>query len=352
MQLWIHVHNIEVMQNLETLLLSDDKQVAKWFMKNLPWEIYEALSPQYEFQVVSAIQIRKVFWWWIFKNIKWIYFWSDQCEFLIPTVSEIQKAVELLKTFDKKYVSNELKKFTLLTSYYWNSLIRDRLIEVFEYLNSNALTINPKTWKVEVVVNDLWTLKLLSNYTNLLPVLWRLLVKTLKNPIIDTLWIEKWVHVPWEMMKNKSKEEISKIRKNISENQLEWIWNSSLSNSYFINFFNKYNINRYWIDYLIDFNNLYQTEHIIDIYYPYALVYVWRLCDTAAIDDVRRWYYPIDDICRRTCWKYDINIKDFETVWYKLVSRWNSSYKTQIELNLDANVLDKYENRLIYSPLI
>lgn len=352
MQLWIHAHNIEIMQNLENLLLSDDKNVAKWFMKNLPWEIYENVSPQYELQVVSAMQIRKVFWWWIFKNIKWIYFWSDQCEFLLPTIQEIQKAIELLKEFDKKYVSNELKRFTLLTSFYWNWIIRERLIENLDYLNCNASNINPKTWLVEIVVNDLWTLKLVQSYDKLVPILWRLMVKTLKNPIIDTLWIDKWVHIPWEMMKNKSKEDINEIRKKISDKQLEWIWNSALTNHFFLDFFEKYNIDRYWIDYIKDFQSLYKTDKIIDIYYPYALVYVGRLCDTAAIDDVRRWYYPIDDICRRTCNKYDINLKDFDSVWYKLVLRWNSSYKTQVELALDDELINKYENRLVYSPLV
>ncbi|MEF2175874.1 MAG: hypothetical protein V3575_05355 [Candidatus Absconditabacteria bacterium] len=340
------------MQNLENLLLSDDKNVAKWFMKNLPGEIYENVSPQYELQVVSAMQIRKVFGGGIFKNIKGIYFGSDQCEFLLPTIQEIQKAIELLKEFDKKYVSNELKRFTLLTSFYGNGIIRERLIENLDYLNCNASNINPKTGLVEIVVNDLGTLKLVQSYDKLVPILGRLMVKTLKNPIIDTLGIDKGVHIPGEMMKNKSKEDINEIRKKISDKQLEGIGNSALTNHFFLDFFEKYNIDRYGIDYIKDFQSLYKTDKIIDIYYPYALVYVGRLCDTAAIDDVRRGYYPIDDICRRTCNKYDINLKDFDSVGYKLVLRGNSSYKTQVELALDDELINKYENRLVYSPLV
>jgi hypothetical protein len=60
MQLWINTTNIKILENIESILYSDDRQVAKWFMTNLPGEVYENLSPQYEYQVMSAMQIRKI----------------------------------------------------------------------------------------------------------------------------------------------------------------------------------------------------------------------------------------------------------------------------------------------------
>ena len=357
MQLRINTVNLKVLENLENILYSDDRKIGKRFAENLPWEVYDNLSPQYEIQVLSSMQIRKNLWPKSIKNIKWIYFWTEQCEFLLPNVEEIKKAVVLLKEFDKKYVTKDIKQFVFLTPYYWNQIIRDRLIEDLEYLNENAWYINKKTKTVEVVVNDFWTLRLLEKYSNLKPILGRLIVKTLKTPIVDTLWMEKNVHIPWELMKNKSQEEIIKIKKQIAQNQKKWIASSAISNKYFTNFFEKKWLYRYWIDYLKDSKELYKPiswkdEIKIDIYYPYANVFVWRLCDTSAIEDIKRWYYPIDKVCPRTCWKYDMFIKNMETVWYKLFQRWNAQYKSQVELELYEDTIEKYENRLIYTPLI
>ncbi len=358
MQLWINTPNLKILENIESILFSDDRKVAKRFMENLPWEVYENLSPQYEIQVMSAMQIRKNLWGNIFKNIKGFYFWTEQCEFLLPTLDEIKKAIELIKKFDKKYVTKEIKKFVFVTPYYWNHTIRERLIENLQYINENAKYINPKLWYVEVVVNDFWTIKLIENFENLKPILWRLLVKTLKNPIVDTLGIEKNVHIPGKLMKNKTAEEIQNLKKQLAENQKKGFSRTSLTNKYFINWAKKNNIARFWIDFqnIIDFSHItdfFEKENLnLDIWYPYALVFVWRLCDTSAIENIKRWYFPTDEVCPRTCLKYDLFIKNFETVGYKIIQRWNAQYKTQLNLDLPKQTLEKYNFRLIYQPLI
>lgn len=352
MQLRINAVNNKVLENLESLLYSDDKELAKWFMTNLPWEVYEKLSPQYELQVISSMQIRKLLWWWIFKNIKWIYFWTEQCEFLLPTLSETKKAIELLKEFDKKYTSKEVKQFVFISPYYWNPTIRTRMIEILWYLNENAHHINTKTKQVEIVVNDFWTINLLKQYPNLKPLIWRILIKTLKNPIVDTFWLEENLHVAGESIKNKSLKEVKEIKHEIAENQKQWFARSALNNDYFLKFLSRNEILRAWIDYMEHRENLYNTKIDIDIYYPYALLFVGRLCDTSAIENIRRWYYPTDELCPRTCRKYDMFIKDLETVWYKLIQRWNAQYRSQTELELPLDTVEKYNNRLIYTPMI
>ena len=130
MQLRINIVNNQIFENIESILYSDDRKVAQWFIKNLPWEIYENLSPQYELQVLSAMQIRKILGGNIFKNIKWFYFWTEQCEFLLPTIEEIKRAIDIMKQFDKKYVTKEIKKFVFVTPYYGNPQIRKRLIHI------------------------------------------------------------------------------------------------------------------------------------------------------------------------------------------------------------------------------
>jgi hypothetical protein len=47
----------------------------------------------------------------------------------------------------------------------------------------------------------------------------------------------------------------------------------------------------------------------VDLYYPWALIFTGRLCDTSAIENPSRGYYATDDICPRTCNRYDINYK-------------------------------------------
>ncbi len=371
MQLWINTVTLQILENIENILFSDDRTIAQWFMKHLPGEVYEELSPQYELQVMSWMQIRKTLGGNVFKNIKGFYFGTEQCEFLLPTLDEVKKAIEFIKQFDKKYVTNKLKQFVFVSPYYWHRQIRQRLIEILQYLNENAKSINPQIWYVEVVVNDFGTLKLLQDFENLKPILGRLLVKTLKNPIVDTFGLEKNIHIPWVMMKNKSLEEIEELKKQLAAWQMEFFKTTSLTNDKFLAFFEKYGINRFGLDYLvnIDYKKIVQQSQTIgnaitdnkeaenkgielDIYYPYALIFVWRLCDTSAIENIRRGYYPVDEVCPRTCMKYDLFIKNFETVWYKLIQRWNAQYKTQINLFLPQEVVEDYRHRLIYQPLI
>lgn len=362
MQLRINITNNNIFENIEDLLFADDRSVAWRFMKNLPWEVYENLSPQYELQVISSIQIKKLLWSNAFKNIKGFYFGTEQCEFLMPTLEETKKAIQFTKDFDKKYTSKDIKRFVFLTPYFGNMQMRDRLQENLQYLNDNAHFINPKTINgelnkdgksvVEVVINDYGVLHMVKHFPNLVPVLGRILVKTLKNPIVDTLWLEKNVHIPWELMKNKLPEEINEIKHKIAENQKRWMWRSALNNDYFLKFLNRKLIDRAWIDYLQEFSTLYDTTVNIDIYYPYALIFIGRLCDVSAVQNIKRGYYPIDEICPRTCWKYEINIQNFDTVWYKVIQKWNAGYKSQAELNLPAQTIEKYGNRLIYTPLM
>ncbi len=355
MQLRIQVYNNNIFKNLENILYSDDRQVARWFMQNLPGEVYEQLSPQYEIQVQSGMQIRKTLGPNAIKNIKWFYFGTEQCEYLMPTLAEVKEAIQIMKDFDKKYVTKDIKQFVMVTPYYGHTKIKDRILEVLQYLHQNAYQINPKTKIVEVVINDWGTWQLIKkhNLDKLKPILWRLLVKTLKNPLVDTFGLEKNVHIPGEMMKNKTPQQIQELKKQIANNQRKGFGRSALNNQYFIRFLDKKWIQRAGIDYQQDYPSLYQVDDIpIDVYYPYALIFVGRLCDTSSLENVRRWYYAIDEICPRTCLKYDLNIQNFDTVGYKILQRGNAQFKSQISLNIPQDALEKYENRLIYAPLI
>ena len=88
------------------------------------------------------------------------------------------------------------------------------------------------------------------------------------------------------------------------------------------------------------------------MYYPWALVFSWRLCDTSAIENPSRWYYAVDDICPRTCNRYDVSYK-IKTVWYNLIQRWNAWYRSELNLDYLKEDFTKNENnRIVFAPFI
>jgi hypothetical protein len=61
----------------------------------------------------------------------------------------------------------------------------------------------------------------------------------------------------------------------------------------------------------------------VDVYYPWALIFTGRLCDTSAVENPSRGYYATDDVCPRSCDRYDVSYK-IKTVGYKMIQRGNA----------------------------
>lgn len=335
---------------LEWYLLStkEDRDIAGFIMNNYKWEIASDLSPQYDINFSSIRELKKKFWKDVFGKISWIYYGSDNCEFLAPTQDEVKKAYEKFLEFNKTYPPHKARIFTLVTPYVGDKML-ERLEETLTYLNN----IKSKT-PLEIVVNDFGVLNLLNKkYTNLKPVIGRLIHKTLKNPLIDTYWYE--AHPAGESIKNKTSGEIEILRESIVENQKEFYSSSELSNKYFQTFLDKFNIKNVWIDYLEKREELYNKANYsnknLDIYYPWAVVFTGRLCDTCGIKNPLKWITATDSICPRWCKDYDIffNIK---TTGYYLTQRWNAGYRSQINLDY-LNLSNTGEDyRLVFAPFI
>lgn len=352
MQLFIHIWtNLEYFKLLnEGFLLSmwkSDREIANFISENYPWELAENISPQYEVNFVSIREIKRRFWPEVFNKIDWIYYGSDNCEYLVPYKNEVEKAIEEFKNFNKLYPPHKVRIFTLVTPYVWDKML-SFLEESLEYLNNLSIK-NP----IEVVVNDFWVLNLLhKKYTNLKPVFWRVIHKLLKTPLIDTYWYE--VHPAWELIKNKSEQEKKVLRDEIIKWQLKFYNSSEVSLDIYQNFLKKYKIERVALDYMQNREELYKNYDSIwiDLYYPWALVFTWRLCDTSAIENPSRGYYATDDICPRTCNRYDIHYK-IKTVWYNLLQRWNAWYRSEINLDyLNEDFIKSENNRLIFAPFV
>lgn len=352
MELHIHIptnlKHFDILLDWYLLSHKDDREVAGFVMNNYKWEIAEDLSPQYDVNFSSIREMKKKFWKDVFAKISGIYYGSDNCEFLVPYEHEAKEAYSKFLEFNQKYPPHKPRIFTLATPYLGNAML-EHLEKTLEYLNN----IKTKT-QIEVVVNDLWTISLLNKkYTNLKPVIGRLMNKTLKNPLIDTYWYE--AHPAGESIKNKTSQEIEITRNEIVKHQKEFFSSSELSLKYYQNFCKKFGINNVWIDYQENRENLFNKDNYtnfnLDIYYPWAIVFTGRLCDTCGIKNPTKWMYATDDICPRICKEFDIfyNIK---TVWYNLTQRWNAWYKSQT--NLDYLNLDKiWENyRLVFAPFI
>lgn len=350
----LHIHiwtNLEYFRLLnEGFLLSTwktDREIANFFVQNFPWELAENISPQYEINFMAIRELKKRFWQEVFNKIDGVYYWSDNCEYLVPYKNEVEEAMSLFREFDKKYPPHKTRTFTLVTPYVWNKML-EKLDETLDYLN-NLNIKNP----IEIVVNDLWVLRLLTTkYTRLKISFWRVIHKLLKTPLIDTYWYE--VHPSWELIKNKSSIEIEKLRNEIIKWQLKFYASSEVTLDEYKGFLEKHKIQRVAIDYMEKREELFKNEKNIwiDLYYPWALVFTWRLCDTSAVENPSRWYYAIDEICPRTCNRYDISYK-IKTVWYNLIQRWNAAYRSELNLDyLKDDFIINENNRLIFAPFI
>lgn len=324
-----------------------DRDIASFFMQHFPWELAENISPQYEVNFLALRELKKKFWWEVFQKISGIYYWSDNCEYLSVYEHEVKEAIELFHEFNKKFPPHTIRTFTLVTPYMWDVML-EKLEKTLEYLNS--LTIkNP----IEVVVNDFWVLRLLATkYTNLKPVFGRVIHKILKTPLIDTFGYE--VHPTWELIKNKSVQEIEKLKKDIIAWQLKFYASSEVSLELYQKFLQKYRVERVAIDFMEKREELFKnsSEVWIDLYYPWALVFTWRLCDTSGIENPSRAYYATDDICPRTCNRYDVSYK-IKTVWYNLIQRGNAAYRSELNLDyLPEEFIKNQNNRIVFAPFI
>jgi len=373
MKLFIHVWtNLEYFKLLtEWFLLSQwkkDRDIASFVMQNFPWELAETISPQYEINFMAIREIKKRLWPDYFNKIEGIYYWSDNCEYLWATKEELEQAIELFKEFNKNFPPHTVRTFTFVTPYVWDKML-ERLDESLEYLNDLKIKN-----KIEVVVNDLWILRLLNKkYTNLKPVFWRVIHKLLKTPLIDTYWYD--VHPAWELIKNKSTQEIKKLKDEIVKWQLKFYSSCEASLEEYKWFLSRYWVERVALDFMEKREDLYSffadtsslklwstwatkdrqvQDHIvwIDLYYPWALIFTGRLCDTAWINNPTKWFYATDDVCGRACNKYDIFYK-VKTVWYKMIQRWNAGFRSELNLDyLPDEFIKNDNNRMVFAPFI
>jgi len=354
MELFIHLWtNLEYFDLLNSWKLlsqwKNDRELANFFMQNFPGELAENISPQYEINFASIREIKRKFGQDYFNKISWIYYWSDNCEYLAPAKQEIEKAIEKFQIFNKNFPPHCVRSFTLVTPYV-GDLMLGRLDETLDYLNDLQIKN-----QIEVVVNDFWVLNLINKkYKNLKIIFWRLIHKILKTPLVDTYGYN--AHPAGELIKNKSEQEKLKLREEIVKWQMRFYNSAEVSLDVYRNFLNKFSVSRVTLDFMEKREELFDNSRFedfwVDLYYPWALVFTGRLCDTSAIENEKRWFYAVDEICPRTCNRYDIFYK-IKTSNYKMIQRWNSGFRSELNLDfLKEDFIKNTKNRLVYSPFI
>lgn len=350
LHLWTNTEYFEILNKWAMLSQwKNDRELAQFFMENFPWELAETISPQYEVNFMWIREIKKRFWKEAFNKISGIYYWSDNCEYLAAYKKDIVKAIEEFKRFNKNYPPHKVRSFTFVTPYVGDTMMKF-LEESLEYLN-NLQIKNP----IEVVVNDYGVLRVVTQkYKNLKPIFWRVIHKLLKTPLIDTFGYE--AHPAWELIKNKSEQEKLAMRDEIVKWQMKFYSSSEVSLEVYRGFLEKFWIERVTIDYMEKRQALFDNSRFgdigIDLYYPWALIFTGRLCDTSGIENPSKAMYATDDICPRTCNRYDVFYK-IKTSGYKMLQRGNSGYRSELNLDfLSDDFIKNKKNRLVFAPFI
>gem|GEM_PF-610070 len=154
MQLFLHLGtDLEYFKLLnEGFLLpsgKEQKEIAAFFSRHFPGELAENISPQYEVNFQAIKELKRKFGPDVFKKIDGIYYGSDNCEYLIPHVHEVKKALEYFAEFNKNFPPHAPRSFTLVTPYVGDKML-EHLKKTLTYLHEVSLK-KP----IEIVVNDL-----------------------------------------------------------------------------------------------------------------------------------------------------------------------------------------------------
>jgi len=336
MKLYLHYANLQQLkENFDDLFETKSEEEIKSFLKVLEYQ-----DQQVSFQYLTQLETMKVlkdpqyFGSTIKAHLYWFYFWNDTCEHLIPTLKEFQDfEYYISEILNKGPQSTRKKTLSLVTPDVWNYWVK-RLKVLFDYLEE-------KKYTTEVIVNDLWVLNLINTkYTKLKPILWRLLNKFQRNPIIDK---NPDPQVPWSLGKG--------VYEKIKSFQSLYYNSIPTELKEFIMSYKKYNIERFWVDW-VWFGLQENTNESLDIYFPYSSVAHWRNCATRWIQEKTGEYYVQDITCARYCQKYDIFLwQGTHERW--ITQRWNWVWKKYWELTkINRDILENENTRLVYQPFI
>lgn len=255
-----------------------------------------------------------------------LYFGQEFCEYLIPTLDEVNKAY---------YISRQLGwDFTYVAGFSTDTGI--------EKIRKNLEFLNHENQDIEVTVNDWGLVNIIhSEFPALRPILGRLLVKQMRLARFPS------TQPPFNM------KGLDASMVDIAQNQKRMLRRLNLSIEAYREELIRLGIKRAEIDIVpqgveidpLNWNISFST------YYPWAYVTGSRNCSTAAIDDPRREYVVVDKPCSRACRRFNrtSNVDQFRT---NILQRGNTVFAFTYEfagpyLNREIPV-----DRLVFEPYI
>jgi len=191
-----------------------------------------------------------------------IYYGTEFCQNLIPTLDDLKRIFSLVK--------RKKKNFTLLTPYVTDFGVK-KIAPLLEFLDTQAQ-------RIEVVFNDWGVFKLIrEGYKNLEPVLGRLLTKQRRDPRAYDILLNR--QKAKKIFDKKSKKTAIIIPKKVPLSLYEHFKASVINMPIFQKFLLDNNIKRVEIDNLVWDMKIEMPKEIgVSVYLPYAYVTTTRLC--------------------------------------------------------------------------
>lgn len=256
-------------------------------------------------------------------DIERIYFGAETCEYLIPTLSDVQKAL--------KYCQENEYGFTLVTPY-GGPRAMQKIRELLQFLSDKE--------DIEIVVNDFGALHMvIEEFKNLKPVIGRLLIKMKRDPRFSISGYD---------IANANLKNISRVE----GNQSEALQNSSFENELVQHFLAENNVSRLGVDSVPQgFNKkiIKKWKLPVDIYWPWTYITSGRNCTIAAHTDASRAYHLTEKPCQKQCKMYEFRFESDKHM-FLTVQRGNAVWMNS-ETNHEEYFKAGFE-RLVFMPYI
>lgn len=218
------------------------------------------------------------------RNFERIYYGTEFCQNLIPSLDNLKKVFS--------QVSERGKKITLLTPYVTGAGL-GKLERLFRYLDGQSI-------KTEVVFNEWGVFKIIrENYRNIEPVLGRLLTKQRRDPRASDILFSK--QKAKRVADPKAKTTIILVPKGVPPSLYESFKASLINVPVFQKFLLANNIRRVEIDNLAWEMKIEVDRKIgVSIYLPYAYVTTTRVCGLLNLSY---------SYCGKECQRYYFSLK-------------------------------------------
>ena len=203
------------------------------------------------------------------ESISMLYFGNEFCEYKIPSIQQVEKAVKLCES--------EQLEFVLVTPVVTDSGIQ-RLDEIFAYLQEHKKDI-------EIIVNDIGILALIkSKYPVLKPVLGRIFDKT----------------------SHDARAVVEDLQLYYGKNGLKFAQTPGIISESSLQVYKQYGVQRYEFD-LPKVGLILPDRGKFSLYWPYSYLTTGRICMLRSMElDGKEKFLVGQSVCSQSCRKFQV----------------------------------------------